>query len=150
MDRLVLALATGFGAGYVPYAPGTVGSLWGVLMMWGWQRAGLLGWWNGALLAGLLLIGVPLCERAARILAVNDPGAVVFDEIAAFPVVFAVVPLSPVSAAAGFVWFRLFDILKPWPIRWFDRLPGGWGIMADDLAAGLAAAIALWATMKLW
>lgn len=148
-DRLILLLATGLGLGYAPRAPGTVGSLWGPLMMWGWQQAGWSPWWVIAPIVGLQAVGIPLCGRAAELLGVKDPGAVVFDEIAAFAVVFAIVPVTLISAVTGFLWFRLFDILKPWPVSRMDRLSGGVGIMADDVAAGVYAAAALWCTMWL-
>jgi phosphatidylglycerophosphatase A len=143
-DGLVLLLATGLGAGAVRKAPGTVGSLWGPPLVWGLQEAGLTGWSWGA--AGLLiaLLGIPLCGRAATILGRKDPGSVVYDEIAAFPVVFAMTQVTLMTAVLGFGLFRLFDIVKPWPIRRFERLPGGWGIMLDDLIAGVYAGALLW------
>lgn len=79
----------------------------------------------------------------------KDPGAVVFDEIAAFPVVFLLVPVDLTTGLLGFLWFRFFDIAKPWPIRWFERFPGGWGIMADDLVAGVYSGASLWLTVRL-
>jgi phosphatidylglycerophosphatase A len=143
-DRLVLLLATGLGAGASRKAPGTVGSLWGPPLVWGLQSAGLSGWaWAvaGALIA---LLGIPLCGRAAALLGRKDPGSIVYDEIAAFPLVFALTPVTLLSAMLGFGLFRLFDIVKPWPIRRFERLPGGWGIMTDDLIAGAYAGAVLW------
>ena len=74
----------------------------------------------------------------------KDPGQVVFDEIAAFSVVFLFVPISLRSAILGFLLFRLFDVWKPWPARRLERLPGGLGIMADDFAAAVYAAGGLW------
>lgn len=143
-DRLVLLLATGLGAGAVRRAPGTVGSLWGPPLAWGLQEAGLRGWsWAAAGLV-IALLGIPLCGRAAAILGRKDPGSVVYDEIAAFPVVFALTQVTLLTALLGFGLFRLFDILKPWPIRRFERLPAGWGIMLDDLIAGVYAAAVLW------
>jgi phosphatidylglycerophosphatase A len=111
----------------------------------------LLPWW-GHLLAALVVIavGVPICAAAARALSGKDPGAVVWDEIAAIPVTFGLTDLarSPgslvVVMASGFLLFRLFDILKPPPAGWLERLPGGWGIMADDLMAGVYAALCLY------
>jgi len=96
----------------------------------------------------VLLAGVPICGIAAKSLGVKDPGAVVWDEIAAFPIVFFAaiggwLPFDWMTAAMGFLFFRLFDITKPWPARRLERLPGGWGIMADDLIAGAYASATL-------
>jgi phosphatidylglycerophosphatase A len=74
---------------------------------------------------------------------------VVCDEIAAFAIVFALTPVTWMTAAVGFAWFRVYDIAKPWPISRLERLPGGWGIMADDLLAGVFAAAALHGTLWL-
>lgn len=140
-------LASGLGLGFLPWAPGTWGSLWGLPLAW---AIGMLPWPAGLGVAGVVwLVGVPLCTAAARRLGAKDPGAVVWDEIAAFPVVFLLIDLQRPfvellpALAGGFVLFRVFDILKPPPIRWLERLRGGWGIMADDLAAGAYACLAL-------
>ena len=132
----------GCGLGLAPVAPGTFGSLAGLPLAWGmWQ---LPEW--GRLLAPLLCfaVGVPICGFAARRLGLKDPGAVVFDEIAAFSVVFLAVEMNLATGVLGFVLFRVFDILKPWPVRQLERLPGGWGIMADDFAAAAYAGGILW------
>ena len=146
-DRVALMAATGGGVGYAPVAPGTFGSLWGPLLMYAWQ---LTGWpLPTSVLLGVVLfvIGVPICNRAAAVLHAKDPGCIVFDEIAAFPFVFAVVEVTWLSAAIGFAWFRLFDISKLWPGKRLEHLPGGIGVMADDTIAGIYAGIALWLTM---
>lgn len=147
LDRALLLAATGGGVGYAPVAPGSVGSLWGPLMMFGWQQTGWPLWTSLLLAAALFAVGVPLCHRAAALLNAKDPGCVVFDEIAAFPLVFAAVEVTWLSAIVGFVWFRLFDVVKPWPCRRLEQLPDGWGVMADDAMAGVYAAAALWGTM---
>ena len=149
-DRTVLWLATGLGVGNVSAAPGTLGSLWGPPLVWGMQEAGLAGWTWGAAALVLVLAGVPICGRASVILRRKDPGCVVFDEIAAFPVVFAVTHVDWATALAGFALFRLFDVWKPWPIRRFEQLPGGWGVMADDLVAAVYAALGLWLASHAW
>jgi len=99
--------------------------------------------------AGVLL-GVVAAQRTARRCGLDDPGCVVCDEVAAFAIVFAMTPVTWATAVVGFVWFRVFDIAKPWPIRRLERLPGGWGIMADDLLAGVFAAAALQGTLWLF
>ena len=146
--RVVLAFATGLGFGYSPWAPGTVGSLWGLVLVWGMQRSELNGIGWGIVTALFALVGVPLCAKAADLMGRKDPGCVVWDEIAAFPVVFAMTTVTWTNAVVGFLLFRLFDITKPWPIRRCERLPGGWGIMADDLIAGLYAGACLWLLVR--
>ena len=104
--------------------------------------------WTGLLLAvPIFAIGVPICNRATAVLKAKDPGCIVFDEVAAFPQVFAVVEVTWLSAAIGFAWFRLFDISKLWPGKRLEQLPGGLGVMADDTIAGMYAGVALWTTM---
>ncbi len=142
-NRIILLLATGLGIGYSRWAPGTVGSLWGPLLVWGMQSSGLTGVGWGLTAISIACVGVPICDGAARLMDRKDPGSVVWDEIAAFPLVFAVTEVTWATVVLGFVCFRLFDITKPWPIRHFERLPGGWGIMADDLVAGIYAGACL-------
>jgi len=138
-DRLLNVLATGLGTGYFPKAPGTVGSLFGPLLIWGLGTDGTRPWLAAMGGAIALMIGIPICNAGIRVLHAPDPGQVVFDEIAAFFWVFLFVPINPATAVTGFLLFRLFDILKPWPIRHLEALPGGLGIMADDALAGLLA-----------
>ena len=142
-----MTLATGFGTGFSPWAPGTVGSLLGPPLIW--SATQFLPAF-GLFLAGVVCIaaGPPICTRAARLLGAHDPGAVVYDEIAAFWIVF--LPqlllqqqLTVPVLCAGFVLFRIFDISKLWPVSRLEKLPDGTGIMADDLAAGAMAAICL-------
>lgn len=137
-DPIVLA-AFGFGTGLSPRAPGTVGSLLGVLL----AAAAIPLPLTGRLLIGatLVIVGVWLCGSAARRVGVHDHPGIVWDEIAAMYLVLQVGPPSIGLWVLGFGLFRLFDILKPWPIRDLDhRLGGGTGIMLDDLAAALYAA----------
>ena len=143
-DRLILLVAVGCGLGYAPFAPGTFGSLAGLPLAWGIQQLPEWGQWLAPLVC--FLVGVPICGVAARGLGLKDPGAVVFDEIAAFSVVFLVLPdkMNLATGAMGFVLFRVFDILKPWPVRQLERLPEGWGIMADDFAAAAYSRGLLW------
>ena len=149
-DRLLLAAATGLGVGSLPGSPGTFGSLWGLAIVWGLASAGLSGVWWGAACLPLLAAGVPICGRASRLFGGSDPAAVVYDEFASFPLAFLFVDVTLMSALVAFVLFRLLDIAKPWPIRIGERLPDGWGIMADDVLAALAAAPLTWGTLQLW
>jgi phosphatidylglycerophosphatase A len=131
-------LATGFGVGFAPVAPGTFGALWGLPLAWAISQIG--DWRAEALLIGTIcLVGVPICTAAARALGgAKDPGAIVLDEIASVPITFFMVPIdSPWIVVVGFALHRLFDVTKPPPIRRLERLPDGLGIMADDWLAGV-------------
>ncbi len=144
-DRASVWVATGLGVGLVSPAPGTVGGLWGLPLAW---AVGLLPS-TGMQVAVILLLGlvsVAICSRAARAMGGSkDPGAIVLDEIVALPIVYlGVGEMTCVTWLAGWVFFRLFDITKPPPVKQFERLPGGLGIMADDfVAAGFGWAV-LW------
>jgi phosphatidylglycerophosphatase A len=103
--------------------------------------------WQVLAIGTLVGLGVPLCTVAGRALNQGkDPGAIVWDEIASVPIVFLAVPMTNWRvAAAGFFFHRLFDTTKPPPARQFERLPEGWGVMADDVAAAAYACVALYA-----
>ena len=138
MARPVMWLATGFGAGLSPWAPGTAGSLVGValyLMLAGLPLPGYL-----AVVAVLAAAGVLVCERAGRALGVPDHPGIVWDEMVGMLLALAATPPGWLGVALGFALFRLFDIVKPWPVSALDRhVPGGLGVMLDDLVAGLYA-----------
>jgi phosphatidylglycerophosphatase A len=129
--------------------PGTIGSLLGLPLAWLFGRADAGAGVIFALQAAVILAGIPICGTAARRLGRADPGSVVYDEIAALPLVFLSRPLTFTTAILGFVWFRIFDIAKPWPVRRMERLHGGLGIMIDDVVAALYAAAALWISVRL-
>lgn len=132
--------------GYLPKAPGPYGSLLGPLLVWGVQQDRHTDHRLLMISAGVLwfLIGVWLSNRAIRVSGIKDPQFVVCDEFLAFPWVYLLVPVTWQTAVAGFALFRLFDIWKPGPVGWAERLPGGWGVMADDAVAGLLAGGCLW------
>jgi len=142
---MLVALATGLGTGRLPWFPGTWGSLLGLLI---YSALALSGVPLEALVGGAIiafLAGIPLCTKASRVLgAGEDPGAIVYDEIVGMIWTLLFVPLNATTAVLGFGLFRLFDGYKPWPVRRFEALHGGLGIMADDLAAALAAGGTLW------
>ena len=135
-------LAFGFGAGLIPRAPGTFGTLIAVpivivLMHFGWQV-------HLAFAIAASVIGVWICGESARRLDVHDHPGIVWDEIAGFSITLLGAPPDWYGVLAGFALFRLFDIWKPWPIREADhRLRGGLGIMLDDVIAGVFAAAIL-------
>jgi phosphatidylglycerophosphatase A len=155
---VILCLAQGLGVGRAPVAPGTVGSVLGVLWFLLLVGTGELG----VYLAGLgfgILAAVPLCGAAERLLGRSDPPSVVLDEIVVVPLCFLPWVLSawrkleampPIEhfftdrawmpTLAIFVLFRVFDAAKPWPINRVQELPGGWGVTADDVLAAAATA----------
>jgi phosphatidylglycerophosphatase A len=147
LENLMVFVATGAGAGRIPWMPGTVGALWGLPLSWSVIHAIPSPLARAALLVGLALIGVPICAAAARQLGGHDPGSVVWDEIVSMPWVFWSMTPSQMNRwdilLFGFLLHRLFDIAKPFPLRRLEGFPGGWGIMADDLGAAVYAAIAL-------
>ncbi|KAA3621117.1 MAG: phosphatidylglycerophosphatase A [Proteobacteria bacterium] len=148
MDSPAKMLALFFGAGLAPYAPGTAGTLAAIPVYLLLTRLGPFAYL--CVTAVVIMVGVWACGRAAHELGVHDHSAIVLDEVAGYLVTMALVPLGWKTAIAGFVLFRVFDVIKPWPIRWLDRaMPGGAGIMADDLAAGLAANAILWLLLTL-
>jgi len=131
-----MILATGFGAGYGPIAPGTWGSLPGLGLAFGLDR------WAGpwAVLGGVLFFavaGIWAAGRVENLLGEKDPGRVVVDEIAGQMVTLLFLPLTLPSLVVAFFLFRVLDVFKPWPARRLENLPGGSGIMADDLMVGL-------------
>lgn len=162
VDGCLLFVAAGFGSGWLRPGPGTWGSGLGLACLWfatrcGYPRSGAV--WGIALAAA----AIPICGRAARIRGEKDPGWMVLDEIVG--VIFGI-PAGWILAGylsghaigeaaglwsgswpvllPGFALFRILDIFKPWPVGAVQRLPGGWGIVADDVLAGVAAGCLLW------
>ncbi|MEZ2586730.1 phosphatidylglycerophosphatase A [Kluyvera intermedia] len=133
-------LATGFGSGLSPIMPGTMGSLasipfWYLLTFLPLQVYSLVVMFG-------ICIGVYICRRTARDMGTHDHGSIVWDEFIGMWITLMAIPvISWQWVLAGFVVFRIFDMWKPWPIRWFDRnIHGGMGIMVDDIIAGVISA----------
>ncbi|GAC35478.1 phosphatidylglycerophosphatase A family protein [Paraglaciecola polaris] len=129
-------LALGFGSGLAPKAPGTFGTLAALPLVCLLAYSTSL---SGYLLITLLVsvVGIWLCDKTARDMMVHDDSSIVWDEIAGMLIAMIAVPISWQTLLLGFVLFRIFDILKPWPISYLDaRVHGGFGIMVDDLLAG--------------
>lgn len=127
--------------GRVPVAPGTAGSLVAAVA---WLAAApSMGWPAWILLGGLGLLGVVAAGDVARAVGTADPSEVVIDEVVGMWLTLVLVPAGFPTAVVAFAAFRAFDVIKPFPVRQLERLPGGWGLVADDLAAALYAAAAV-------
>lgn len=138
LARPLNLLAFGFGAGLSPVAPGTAGTVLGVIVYWPLSSLPLEWYLAGTFL--LFALGIPICGGCARDLGVHDHPGIVWDEVVGFLVTMIAVPNHWLWIVAGFALFRIFDILKPWPIRLIDQqVRGGIGIMLDDILAGLYA-----------
>jgi phosphatidylglycerophosphatase A len=137
MRIFVLAIATGAGSGYAPMASGTVGSVVG-LAIW-LALLGLPPLAYAAAVVAISVLGIWAAGRASEIFRRHDDGRITIDEVAGMLVSLAWLPARPEVAALAFVLFRAFDIWKPWPASAAERLPGGLGVMADDLVAGVYA-----------
>ncbi|MBL4693489.1 MAG: phosphatidylglycerophosphatase A [Magnetovibrio sp.] len=141
-------LATWFGSGYLPKAPGTWGSL--AALPFAWIMVQMWGVWVLAIASGVVfVIGLWAAKDYMDRSGVHDPGPVVIDEVAGQWMVLLLAPLDPVYYLISFVLFRLFDIFKPWPISWADKsLAGAWGVMLDDIFAGLFGLACLYAILR--
>ena len=134
----VLFLAFGFGSGLAKKAPGTFGTLSAIPVYWLFAQADLLVY--SLLTLIVTVVGVWICGIAAEKLDEHDFGGIVWDEIAGFLITMWLVSITWQTIITGFILFRFFDILKPWPIKWLDRqVKGGFGIMIDDVLAGVFA-----------
>jgi len=141
-------LALGFGSGLITPAPGTWGSIAALPLAAGLHLAGVQGVMLAWLALPLFVLGVWVCGVTGRALGVADSGHIVWDEIVAMLLVLAAVPATPVAWLAALLVFRVFDIVKPWPIRWLDaRVHGGFGVMLDDVVAALFAVLVLWSVL---
>ena len=143
-------LATWFGSGLLPKAPGTCGSLAALPFAWGIALAG--GWL--ALLVAILLVfvlGWWAAARTAKATGIDDPGCIVIDEVAGQWLVLLATPPVFWHYLVGFALFRIFDITKPWPVGWADRhVKGGLGIMLDDVLAGLYGLVIIQMLALVW
>jgi phosphatidylglycerophosphatase A len=138
LQNPVCLLAFGFGSGLAPFAPGTFGTLAAVPL---WLLASYLSLpVYLALTALMFVVGIYLCGQCEQIIGSQDHSGIVWDEFVGLFITLAAIPAEPVPLIAGFTLFRLFDVLKPWPIGWADlRIHGGLGIMLDDALAGVLA-----------
>jgi phosphatidylglycerophosphatase A len=142
VTRLAVFLATAAYCGYFPIAPGTVGSAAGLavyVLVW-WTRSPIL---EAGLIALIFAVGTWAATHAERYFGGIDPGPVVIDEVLGMLVTLAFIPVGWSAALAGFVIFRVFDVIKPYPANRLEAFHGGFGIMADDAMAGVYANLVL-------
>ncbi len=141
----VHALAFGFGSGLSPKAPGTVGTLAAVPLYMLMSSLPLLAY--SLMLLVTFVVGVYLCDKTSKDLGVHDHPGIVWDEFVGYWITMLAAPAGWLWILIGFVWFRIFDVLKPWPINWLDKkVEGGFGIMIDDVLAGLMALVCVHVT----
>jgi phosphatidylglycerophosphatase A len=141
-------IACGFGSGLAPKAPGTFGTL-AAIPLWLLLQT-LSAPWYGLIVVTAFVFGVYVCGRTARDIGVQDHGGIVWDEFVGLWITLAMAPAYWLYVLIGFALFRLLDIWKPWPIRWFDRnVHGGLGVMLDDAVAGAVACMLLWVLVSM-
>ena len=137
-------LAFGLGSGLSPKAPGTVGTLAAIPFAYGLLQLSPV--FQLMIIVAAFLLGIYFCEKTANDLGVNDYGGIVWDEFVGYWIAVCAFPLSWQTLLIGFVFFRIYDVLKPWPISWLDKkIHGGLGIMLDDVLAGVFAWLAMFA-----
>lgn len=134
MRRLAYVLATWFGCGRIPFAPGTAGTIGAVPLYLVLRPHGPIAVLSAALV--ITFVGVWAAEHVIATTGLKDPQIVVIDEVAGVLFTLAAAAPSPMSIVVGVVLFRIFDQWKPWPARTLESLRGGWGVVMDDVAAG--------------
>ena len=141
-QQTVLFFSTGFYSGYIPFAPGTFGTLTALPLCY---LLSICSWGAAAvIIIAVILLAIWLADSSEKLINKKDPGCIVIDEIAGMLVTLAGLPFNFFTVAMGFVFFWLLDIFKPFPIRYLERkIPGGAGIVVDDLVAGIIANITL-------
>jgi phosphatidylglycerophosphatase A len=149
MTDPILFLAFGFGSGLAKKAPGTCGTLAAVPLYLLIAQTGNLIYSLATIVA--TIVGIWICDKAAEKLGEHDFGGIVWDEIAGYLITLWFIPFSWLNVVLGFILFRFFDILKPWPIKVADRkVKGGFGIMLDDVLAGVFANLVLVLILGWW
>ena len=140
-EKLITFLATGFGSGFAPFAPGTAGTLVGVLICLLFLPLPLI--MRLPAVFALLALSVYIAGQAEKIYQKKDDQRIVIDEIIGFQITMLPAEINIINICVGFFLFRIFDILKPFPIKNLQGLPGGWGIVADDVVAGIYAGMVM-------
>ncbi len=142
MTRLARFVSTAGHVGFLPVAPGTWGSAVGLLILLPlrWHGSAMA---EAATMLALLAVGIWSAGVTGREMGDEDPGPVVIDEVVGMLITLLWIPVNVTGAVLGFLLFRVFDIIKPFPARQCERLPGGWGVMLDDVMAGIYGQIAM-------
>jgi phosphatidylglycerophosphatase A len=140
-DKMAIFIAQGAFSGLAPIAPGTAGTVVGMMLYLLIRDLGTQGY--GTACIAVIAIGTWAAGHADRLLGTKDDSTIVIDEIAGFLVALFLIPFSWGNVVAGFFLFRAFDIVKPWPLRRLERIPGGLGVMLDDVGAGIYTNIVL-------
>jgi len=140
-EKLITFLATGFYSGLSPFAPGTAGTLVGVLICLLCLPMPLI--LRLLFVLALLALSFYVAGEAEKIYQKKDDQRIVIDEVIGLQITMLPVAINGLNLCAGFVLFRIFDILKPFPVRNLQKLPGGWGVVADDVGAGIYAGVIL-------
>ena len=141
IQRLSEQISTVFGIGYTVYAPGTIGSLFGLLLYMFIKDFSVV--WYVTFIVVLFLIGVLVSDVMEDVYGIKDPSFVVIDEVVGMLISMIAIPYSPLVAILGFLLFRIIDITKIPPLNWLEKLHGGFGIMIDDAVGGLIVNIIL-------
>lgn len=142
MNQLALVVATFGYVGYFPIAPGTAGSLAALVLFALVRRVGTPVFELGTIIV-VLVLGTWAANRTEHVLGRKDPGAIVIDEVLGMLMTLAFLPVSTIGVIVGFVLFRIFDVVKPYPAARLEHLKGGPGVMMDDAVAGIYAHISL-------
>ncbi len=147
-QKIVMFFATGFYIGNIPVMPGTFGTLVGIPFFFLLAKCSVV--FSFYFIVSYILFSIWISQEAEKVLNSKDPGCVVIDEIAGYLVTVFALPFNVYTVIGGFLLFRLFDILKPFPVSYFDKkLSGGSGIVLDDIAAGVMAGVSLRIILKL-
>lgn len=155
-DKIALIIATGFGLGYSPIAPGTVGSFLGIILILLISKFRLIGGqrllFHLVMITMISVVGIWAASRAEIVFKRKDPPQVVIDEVVGQLLTFGLIFRNPTFSLLlmGFLFFRLFDIIKPFPIRKLEKVPLGFGVVLDDLAAGLYASLFVFVVQISW
>ncbi len=141
-DKVIIFVATGAGLGKIPFAPGTFGTLLGILFVLVFKIINPM--YETIYVVALIIFAIWIADKAEKILKQKDPGCIVIDEIAGYVVAMVGISLSIYTMVTGFILFRFFDILKPFPVKYFEKnFKAGPGIVLDDLVAGILSSISL-------
>ncbi|OGW35555.1 MAG: hypothetical protein A2X58_00585 [Nitrospirae bacterium GWC2_56_14] len=147
LRTIILFISQGAYSGLSPFAPGTAGTVVGVILYWCMKD--FSPGWYALLMLAVFLLGTWAADRAEALLGRKDSPSIVIDEIAGYLVAMFLVPAGLWYAAAGFFLFRFFDIMKPFPLRRLEKIPGGLGVMLDDIGAGIYTNLVLQAAVLL-